>query len=51
LDKILSNRNDFDPLDMIPKIRGILGGSLKYFEEFLTDNDILLIEAEKYFNQ
>lgn len=41
----LLNRNDFDPLDMIQKIRKILGCSLKEFEKFRIENDILLIEA------
>lgn len=42
--ELLNERNDFDPMDMIPKIRKILGCSLKDFEEFRIDNDILLIE-------
>ena len=45
--ELLNERNDFDPLDMIPKIRGILGCSLKDFEKFRIDNECLLIESGK----
>lgn len=45
--ELLNERNDFDPMDMIPKIRKILGCSLKDFEEFRIDNECLLIESGK----
>lgn len=45
--ELLNERNDFDPLNMIPEIRGILGCSLKDFEEFRIDNECLLIESGK----
>lgn len=44
IQKLLQGRYVFDPLDMIPKIRKILGCSLKDFEKFRIENDILLIE-------
>ena len=43
--ELLNSRNGFDPLDMIPRIRKRLGCSLKDFEKFWIENDILLIEA------
>lgn len=44
IQKLLQGRYVFDPLDIIPKIRKILGCSLKNFEKFQIDNNILLIE-------
>ncbi len=43
--ELLNSRNGFDPLDMIPRIRKMLGCSLKDFEKFWIENNILLIEA------
>ena len=45
--EVLNERNDFDPLNMIPEIREILGCSLKDFEKFRIDNECLLIESGK----
>lgn len=45
--ELFNKRNDFDPLNMIPEIRGILGCGLKDFEEFRIDNECLLIESGK----
>ena len=44
IQKLVQEKYTFNPMDIIPKIREILGCSLKEFSEFKIENNFLLIE-------
>ena len=44
IQKLVQEKYTFNPMDIIPKIRKILGCSLKEFEEFKIENNLLLIK-------
>lgn len=44
IQKLLQGKYTFNPMDIIPKIRKILGCSLKEFAEFKIEDNLLLIE-------